>query len=246
MKSLPDYLRRVTHFVAPSLGVDAAVAPAIAGGIILYFVVLGFLAGYLLTRVYVALMFKYADELVRQQGQILRLPSGKKIDAGNLALLQQSAIEDLRKQVSDITPDAVSEASPQPTAATPSLKSLLWVDDNPSNNTLLVEQLVRAGVRVEQVRSTADAEKALGTRTYDVVISDMSRREQGQVVDDAGIRLASAMRAEHPGIPLLIYCGTYMAGRYGEAARAAGVAFITSSATRLLARLTKIINVDLA
>ena len=53
------------------------------------------------------------------------------------------------------------------------MNSILWVDDNPKNNSFLVERLSKLGIQVTQVLSTAEAISLLSSMSFDRIISDM-------------------------------------------------------------------------
>src|SRR5262245_42995363 len=52
-------------------------------------------------------------------------------------------------------------------------KAVLWVDDNPGNNELVVRALRRFNLDVEQATSTEAGLAAMQRRPFDLVISDM-------------------------------------------------------------------------
>lgn len=80
-------------------------------------------------------------------------------------------------------------------------KSVLWVDDNPSNNELAVRALRRLQLDVEQVTDTEAAMLALRRRRYDLVISDMGRGDDLR----AGYDLLSRMQTAGIELPFLIF-----------------------------------------
>ena len=59
LRALPDYIRRIGNYVGQGLGQDQQV---MASGIVIYFSGLGFLSGYLLTRMFVGPAFRLADQ----------------------------------------------------------------------------------------------------------------------------------------------------------------------------------------
>ena len=87
LKSLPGSARSMAAFIAPSLATDTPTAMAVVGGIMLFFSVHGFLIGYLLTRIYLSIIIKRADNLVKNES--VRLESGKEIEVTELSRLQQ-------------------------------------------------------------------------------------------------------------------------------------------------------------
>jgi CheY-like chemotaxis protein len=80
-------------------------------------------------------------------------------------------------------------------------KSVLWVDDNPENNELVVRALRRLRLDVEQTTSTESALAAMQRRHFDLVISDMGRGTDMR----AGYGLLKAIRDQGNQIPFLIF-----------------------------------------
>jgi tetratricopeptide (TPR) repeat protein len=59
LRNVPDYLNRASNFIAPGLG--GLQYKSFAGGLILYFSLLGFIGFYLITRLFIAGAFRLAD-----------------------------------------------------------------------------------------------------------------------------------------------------------------------------------------
>lgn len=110
----------------------------------------------------------------------------------------------------------------------PAQKSILWVDDYPSNNAFIIEKLERDGIRIRKELSTDAAMKALGADSFDLVISDLGRQEGGINNHFAGLELARAMRAAGVTLPLLIYAGQRGVDNRSKLL-AAGVTQVTAS-----------------
>lgn len=162
---------------------------------------------------------------------------GQKLSMKQLSDQQNSMIADLQAQVS-VLHETIARLGATTEPAGPDLgieeppavpNSVLWVDDVPENNALIVEQLQRHGVRVDLARSTQEGLANLGRRRYGAVLSDMGRFEDGVNVSDAGMRLLGAVREDHPTLPFLIYCSDGASRRYREAALANGANEITAS-----------------
>lgn len=252
LKSLPARAERVAAFIAPSLELSReAAATPIAGGIMFFFSILGFLNGYLLTRIYLAVIIKWADNQVKIQNDPIRLRSGKEIEVTELTRLQQDTLTDLQETVAQLVlpnPHNAEAAPPLPRAegaARERRGRILWVDDNPGNNTLLVEQLAREGTIVEQVLTTRQALDSLSRNQFDVVVTDMARFEEKRDVQDAGVQLINEIRKINPELQIIVYCSRRMAKLYGEAAEVAGARLVTMSGTRLIAALNRILTAAL-
>ena len=83
-------------------------------------------------------------------------------------------------------------------------KSILWVDDNPTNNELAVRALRKLQMEVEQVTSTEAGLAALRNRHFDLIISDMGRDGNMR----AGYELLEKVRQHNDHIPFLIFAGS--------------------------------------
>ncbi len=83
-------------------------------------------------------------------------------------------------------------------------KSVLWVDDNPSNNMLVVRALKRLQLDVEEQLDTEAGLAAMKRRHFDLVISDMGRGTNMR----AGYDLLQAIRAQKNAVPFLIFAGS--------------------------------------
>jgi class 3 adenylate cyclase len=107
---------------------------------------------------------------------------------------------------------------------------VLWVDDHPENNALMVDVLARAGWKVDQVLDTDHALGRLRWRYYSVVITDMGRGSR----ETAGLDLLQAMRARSVRVPTIVYTSTSAGSRHGQAARDLGAVQVTSGGLSLL------------
>jgi CheY-like chemotaxis protein len=83
-------------------------------------------------------------------------------------------------------------------------KSILWVDDNPSNNELAVRALRKLNLDVEQATSTEQALSAMQRRHFDLIISDMGRGSDMR----AGYGLLKSLRDQANQVPFLIFAGS--------------------------------------
>lgn len=82
-------------------------------------------------------------------------------------------------------------------------KSILWVDDIPTNNELGVRALRKLQLEVEQATSTEQALSAMQRRHYDLIISDMGRGSNMR----AGYELLNAIRSQGNQEPYFIFAG---------------------------------------
>ncbi len=70
---------------------------------------------------------------------------------------------------------------------------ILWVDDEPQRNRQLVKILLSLGTTVDKARDTEEALTLLRRHQYNVVVSDIRRKEG----NDAGIRMVARMWDEY-------------------------------------------------
>jgi CheY-like chemotaxis protein len=113
----------------------------------------------------------------------------------------------------------------------PGPRSILWVDDHPENNAMLAESWRRDGADVVIARSTREALRLLGGRSFGLIISDMSRRESDVDVPDAGLRLLAKVRATNPSVPFVLYGNV---GPFAADVRTGGAALVTDSTFELV------------
>lgn len=83
----------------------------------------------------------------------------------------------------------------------PSTARILWVDDNPCNNKDEIEAFRKLGIRVETVRSNDEAEMAVQSRQYDLIISDIHRPES----PTAGLELPERLSKVTGQVPPVCY-----------------------------------------
>jgi CheY-like chemotaxis protein len=148
----------------------------------------------------------------------------------------QSQLIDLRKRVDGnrfSSKPSSSEINPVPRGPA----SILWVDDNPKNNSYFIDQLQELGIKVDLVPTTSKGLEMFARRRYSCVISDMGRKEDGKEKSDAGLDLLRAIRERDPNIPFVIFCSFDGVRRYGADAMLLGATGITASGTELIALL---------
>jgi CheY-like chemotaxis protein len=180
---------------------------------------------------------------------------GQKLTMKQLSDQQNNLITDMQAQMGVLLDQVASLRPSQGDGSSPELDlvrgqrtarvsevdvvphAVLWVDDSPANNALIVEQLLRNSVHVDVALTTREGLDKLDERPYGAVLSDMRRVEDGASVSDAGIKLLHAVRETHPTIPFLIYCGPDVEKKYRDEASSAGANVITASPVVLSAQL---------
>lgn len=107
--------------------------------------------------------------------------------------------------------------------------AVLWVAERPEAHALLVEQLRDNGVRVTVTATTSEAVAELSERPYRLVVSDMSRKEDGSRVPDAGLVLLRELRDLGVDTPVILFGGQRGQPPYADQARRLGAVATTSS-----------------
>jgi len=173
---------------------------------------------------------------------------GQKISMKQLSDQQNTLIADLqaqigalRQQVTDLTPETAADTQPREAdgrwVGRPVPRRILWVDDSPVNNALMVEQLTRDGVRVDLARSTREGLAELTRHSYGAVVSDMGRFENDGFVSDAGLRLLDAVRDRDSTMPFVIYTSFKSVAKYRDEVLSHEQAVITASPVALTEKL---------
>ncbi|TBA29366.1 response regulator [Rhizobium ruizarguesonis] len=103
---------------------------------------------------------------------------------------------------------------------------ILWVDDRPGNNRAAFDNYLQMGAEITNVLATNDALSKMGTDTFDLVISDMARKEG----EREGLVLIRRMRELRNMTPIVIFAGGFAKSKLNrqEAVRA-GAFFCTNS-----------------
>lgn len=126
-----------------------------------------------------------------------------------------------------------AEHAPQSTAST-----VLWVDDRPQNNALIIDRLERNGIRVDIAKATGEALALIDKRRYGAILTDMGRTEDGVRAPDAGLHLIEVVRARGVSVPIIVYSSSRgTAGSTRDRALLAGATLVTGSTTDLTAEL---------
>jgi CheY-like chemotaxis protein len=182
--------------------------------------------------------------------EVLRTRSYK-IAVGGLSVDVQTASEAMQKQIADLQnqvaqlneraasapeqgeiPDGLIQFEPQPASG-----RILWVDDKPENNVYEIQSLEEKDVAVTTVTSTTEALGEFSRRSYDAVITDMGRMENGSYNSHAGLDLIELLRKKDPQIGLYVFASQKAIRDHQRELIAAGATAATASSVQLLASL---------
>lgn len=186
------------------------------------------------------LCFPILSRIVRERSFTVEI-AGFKLSAQETADSLNGTIKDLQESVRRLEAGQPANAAATEQAAPPkpSGGSILWVDDFPINNALTFEKLESDGFRVDRALSTREGLKLFSQRSYDVIISDMGRKEDGAETPDAGVKLTAAIRKSDANIPIFIYCSNRARELHGARALEFGANHVTSSAVGLYGHIAE-------
>jgi CheY-like chemotaxis protein len=179
---------------------------------------------------------------IKVGGQELSMEEANHQQQNFIADLQKRLI-DLEKKVGGLTVlpevDLLQVSSPSHTGAVQT-NAVLWVDDNPKNNSYFIELLQSRGYRIDLAISTSDALSKLSKVNYRLILSDMGRFESGKYIENAGINLLKKIREMKIEVPYIFFCSSRKASQFQEEAKTFSKNALTSSPTKLRAILEKI------
>jgi CheY-like chemotaxis protein len=120
---------------------------------------------------------------------------------------------------------------------------VLWVDDRPSNNERERELLRPAGLVFDNVVSTREALLQLAQQPYDLVITDLGRRDSSDQSSDAGADFLDQPALRKGGPPVVIYAGVGAVLRQAEL-MARGAAAVCADPMTLERRVLELLGRD--
>jgi CheY-like chemotaxis protein len=171
--------------------------------------------------------------------------SGQKINLKKYTDQQSKLVTDLQAQVQTMkekvwpAESRLSNLSAPAAPMPPAPNTVLWVDDQPENNILIVKMIRDRGIAIEIAESTDAAMRLFNTGRFGAVVSDMGRTEDGKYIPDAGMILLKKLRDVDPQIPFIFYASASKVREYHDLALQSGANKITSSPSELSGLLLK-------
>lgn len=186
-----------------------------------------------------AVLYPAIKRVIESRGFTIRI--------GNVELTAQDATDQLRKQIEDLQTTLselrkreCAKVTPAPTQGVKAeTKSVLWVNDKPTEGAYEIAALQDKGITVSRALSTTEAMQMLmsGRAMPDAVVSDMGRREEGEYRSNAGVLLIEQVRKAGFHMPVVIYASPKYQGKNQAQAVAAGGAGAVSSVVELFEML---------
>ncbi len=117
-----------------------------------------------------------------------------------------------------------------------SVAHILWVDDNPENNTAVIQQLRDRGVEVTSALSTDEAVERYDPAVHQLVVSDMGRYEgvDKSYLERAGFTLLARLRARRSDVRLVFCTSARAVTSYRAEAISAGALDVVEDCARVL------------
>jgi len=128
------------------------------------------------------------------------------------------------------------DTAPAPAAGVLPVSHVLWVDDDPSNNRLVMRHFTDRGVQVTTALNTEEALQRYDPAVHQLVISDMGRYEgvNDAYVPRAGLHLLERLRARYPDLQLIFCTSARAVATYRGEALAAGARDIVTDCVGIL------------
>lgn len=117
---------------------------------------------------------------------------------------------------------------------------VLWVDDYPINNELVMRLFEDKQISFDIAISTKQGIDLYKKKAYDVIITDMGRGNQS----DAGIDLIRELKALKCEVPIIVYASRNAIHRYGDIALSLGANRVTNGVGNIIAILSDILGIQ--
>lgn len=115
---------------------------------------------------------------------------------------------------------------------------ILWVDDYPINNELVINYLENKNIHVDIAISTEQGLDYFKQNGYDVIITDMGRGTE----QDAGITLIKKLNSLGCRIPIIVFASNSAIRRYGEYALDLGAYRVTCGTVNIISILSELLG----
>lgn len=204
----------------------------------LYFSILGFFLGYLVTRLFLTRALAWADSIA----------NSKVVVAGETYKLEDM-LTDLRKGIADLQDHAVKQSAttltldgqPEDTTTEQAQKphglpvrSLLWIDEKPPSDSLLVEKLQSLNITVNRINPQ---ENLPDQPNYDRIVFVAADSSNQALADQILNRFISDIEERFDARNVVIYCSPEKKARLEGLLDHTHIGGITSSAVDLLTLL---------
>jgi len=147
----------------------------------------------------------------------------------------------LRRASSSADVEACVTAIPALATAPRRAARVLWVDDFPANNEYERKRLRPHGIVFDNVVSTDEAVEQLRNETYDLVITDLGRRDSSDRSATAGAAFLDQPVVRDGGPPVIIYAGRSAVAQRDDLVKR-GALDVMENREHLLATVLKVLG----
>lgn len=117
---------------------------------------------------------------------------------------------------------------------------ILWVDDYPINNELVINFLRNKNIHVDIAISTEQGLDFFKQNEYDVIITDMGRGMES----DAGIKLIKKLKSMNCRIPIIVYASYNAICQYGDYAKDLGAYRVINGTVNIISTLFELLDLE--
>ncbi|WP_329481591.1 response regulator [Kribbella sp. NBC_01484] len=230
LTNLPDAADSLGAYLGDGMKIPNAAAFSLAavsfgGGV-------GFVFGYLWTRLRMRLYLEASDRLAAEQSKARGIVEN---------LRRQNAAHAETEAGRDLDRAAQSAVEARKAIGRGSIAPILWVDDTPQNNSALIAAMRSLDIEVTLARSTGEALELFDARSFGLIITDLGRAEGGTYNPSAGVDLIRAVRAKDAMVPIFVF-GTHRAVGMQEDLLREGANLVTTRASVLLEEATRAVT----
>jgi CheY-like chemotaxis protein len=179
-------------------------------------------------------------------GYEIRAINSRSEQIGKQLLDIQSKIAELEKRAPMVA-DSANAKGPTKAVLPENLSILgqrvLWVDDKPEANSVVIDQLKQLGFEIDLARTTEEGLRLVNESKlpYNLILSDIGRTEDRGYDRKAGTKLLSELRASGANAPVIFFTTARTANMafVRDAVTKDGNAFATGSTTELTLLILK-------
>jgi CheY-like chemotaxis protein len=230
LTNVPGGVASLGAYLGDGMKIPNAAACSVAA--VFYGAGVGFVAGYLWSRLRMRMFLEASDQLAAYVSTTRGLAEN---------LRRQNETRAQTETGRDLDRAAENAVQARKAVGWGSIAPVLWVDDLPQNNTALIDSMRTLDIEVELARSTAEALDDFNRRSYGLIISDLGRKDAEGYNPNAGRDLIKAIRAKDKIISIFIYA-THRAVAMQDELIGEGADLVTSRASVLLEEATRVVT----
>ncbi len=174
-------------------------------------------------------------DLERKQADVTRIVVDRASRQDSEGVVEETTVAGDSRHAEKSSRDIISDLWRTAGGSVPKqrIRNLLWVDDNPQSVSIERSILERRGLVVTTAASTKEAVGYLNSAEFDVVVTDLVRREDGRVNYEAGAHLIAVIRNSGKTVPIIVFSSEESLSIQRDSLRTLGVDRSTASFSEL-------------